>query len=1165
MLPTNVMSFMKKMVATGEAGPAGADGSDSGTLSKLRQTLSTGLMTAQDRVNKFAPNSNRTVPSPPEEPQPEEKPPEPSLPKPTPKEPGKPPCRTGACRVCLKSLKPEDVIRVCGECHFKVCEDCASYTKQEDLADDAWRCSICRRKLQSRAQVQAQDSMETSLELPVVESLQRRHSDVKLGGSSGLTPGGGPGGGAGAGAGGLGAGLAPPRSPELRRHSDVSPASLKELEKVKIHVAGSRRGSEWEPDARQNKRGVSPGGGSRAASPQTTGGGGGQDDGDPGEEWRRRAAHGAAGRRRSRVQKQHSYDDEIKAGGAPGGPGGAGEVGLGLPVQLPRRASAYDVYQTGGALSPQAMAAALQAAARGGPGGAAGPPEPSGRRASFRKPDDPSAAGLDGPDTIQVHPEEERRTRRRGSQLPDINKIRAAAKAGAGGPEGVVPLAGVIVPPVAHPHRAVPGMVAVPPVAVEDAQDAERMRRQTSVTDGEAIKIVIHDVDSEPNFGARGGASKRRVVLRRDPSDKAHRTRGFGMRVVGGKSGPDGRLFAYIVWTVPGGPAEKGGLQQGDKVLEWGGVPLTDRSFEEVCSVMDRTGDVAELLVEHCSDLRMCDFLDDPAGYSSGPRKSGQGEQLGLSLDAETEKAPASPTRRKLPKTPEQMLREKQVSGRIQMQVWLHDDDLVVSVLAADDLACRSDDTGHGTIPEAYAKLRLLPVMGDEKGLKTDIAEPTHNPVWNATLEFSNIKPETLMDRTMEVTLWDACPGPERDTFFLGECSVDLQKAFLDDRPVWYRLEDPKCTRAGGKSPLASPRGSLASDMTQRLMRNSGINQRSFSEERDSESESGLLGSPEFSLLHPDHAWSCMGSGASSRRGSSQSEQLEVETYQLDRDFSRSQPGSRRSSFQSAQNAESKGSLDNDLPPINFNKERRRSSATRGNRDPEELLRQLKAAKGDLGRTMSFSGEAGKRGPRRGQKGRKHSMMEVGSLPRDELARRLSERLAALGPDSDDDEHWEEKPLGPGQVKPRASHTLGGVRGQVEMVLLMTKGQLEVDIKSATFTGYPADNPPDTYVKTYLRDGERRLQKRKTRVVRRSCNPQYQQTLRYSACDVLGRSLIVMLWEKQGSFEHNQGLGGAEVALDRLTLTNPTHGAYPLFPIASLGSGMAGSDGNESP
>lgn len=42
--------------------------------------------------------------------------------------------------------------------------------------------------------------------------------------------------------------------------------------------------------------------------------------------------------------------------------------------------------------------------------------------------------------------------------------------------------------------------------------------------------------------------------------------RGFGMRVVGGKTGSDGRSFACIVWTVPGGPAEKAGLQQGDKV-----------------------------------------------------------------------------------------------------------------------------------------------------------------------------------------------------------------------------------------------------------------------------------------------------------------------------------------------------------------------------------------------------------------------------------------------------------------------------------------------------------------------------------------------------------------------------------------------------------------------
>lgn len=65
-------------------------------------------------------------------------------------------------------------------------------------------------------------------------------------------------------------------------------------------------------------------------------------------------------------------------------------------------------------------------------------------------------------------------------------------------------------------------------------------------------------------------------------------------------------------------------------------------------------------------------------------------------------------------------------------------------------------------------------------------------------------------------------------------------------------------------------------------------------EDRDSELD---VTEGAYGLLHPDHAYL-----AGSRRGSSQSEQLEVEPYQLNRDFSRSLPGSRRSSFQSSQN-----------------------------------------------------------------------------------------------------------------------------------------------------------------------------------------------------------------------------------------------------------------------
>lgn len=49
------------------------------------------------------------------------------------------------------------------------------------------------------------------------------------------------------------------------------------------------------------------------------------------------------------------------------------------------------------------------------------------------------------------------------------------------------------------------------------------------------------------------------------------------------------------------------------KVLEWGGVPLTERSFEEVCAVLERGGDSVELLVEPAPQM------DEPPSQSNQP------------------------------------------------------------------------------------------------------------------------------------------------------------------------------------------------------------------------------------------------------------------------------------------------------------------------------------------------------------------------------------------------------------------------------------------------------------------------------------------------------------------------------------------------------------------
>uniref|UniRef100_A0A336MUV7 CSON005104 protein n=1 Tax=Culicoides sonorensis TaxID=179676 RepID=A0A336MUV7_CULSO len=449
----------------------------------------------------------------------------------------------------------------------------------------------------------------------------------------------------------------------------------------------------------------------------------------------------------------------------------------------------------------------------------------------------------------------------------------------------------------------------------------------------------------------------------------------------------------------------------------------------------------------------------------------------------------------------EQIMREKQVSGRVQVQVWYHGErnELVVSLMAADDLAPRDDMLGYGPYPEAYAKIRILPRVGDGHPIQTEVSPPTQSPIWNATLTFTGIMEDNLMDRFVEIQLWDFLPQMEH--VFLGEANVDISKAFLSDNASWYRLEDPKGLRGAclGKSSNASPRGSLANADVGRLIRRSDFGiQRSISDDVDSIGDA-------TSLLHPDTAWF-----GGSRRGSSQSEQLEVEVYQLNKDFSRSLPGSRRSSFQNAEDGARSGEA---TPPVTYVPSRRRSSIAIRNKDPEEILRSLKR---ELGRTMSME------------------------KPEKKLTSRMK--------------------LGPGQIQPKG-YRLSSMRyGQLKLGFVMNKGMFEVEVIQARNIVPPTADPPDTYVKCYVKDGERLRHKKKTRVVRNSLEPIYSQTLKYSGGDIFGRSIVIMVWQRGTGFDHNQGLGGAEMYFDTIKLKQYTGGWYPLFPMHSLGS-----DSNDSP
>ncbi|XP_022235077.1 regulating synaptic membrane exocytosis protein 1-like, partial [Limulus polyphemus] len=142
---------------------------------------------------------------------------------------------------------------------------------------------------------------------------------------------------------------------------------------------------------------------------------------------------------------------------------------------------------------------------------------------------------------------------------------------------------------------------------------------------------------------------------------------------------------------------------------------------------------------------------------------------------------------------------------------------------------------------------------------------------------------------------------------------------------------------------------------------------------------------------------------------------------------------------------------------------------------------------------------------------------------------------------------------GAGQVFPPKTK-LDGVEtlGEIKLGFLLTKGQLEVEVFCACqLPPSSLGQPPDTYIKTYLKEGEKQLQKRKTRVVRSTSSPQYRQTLKYSMSDIQGRHLLVMVWERQKGFDHNHPMGAVEIELGRLDLSKSMTCWYPLYPLPS--------------
>uniref|UniRef100_A0A8C2GB85 Piccolo presynaptic cytomatrix protein b n=1 Tax=Cyprinus carpio TaxID=7962 RepID=A0A8C2GB85_CYPCA len=343
-----------------------------------------------------------------------------------------------------------------------------------------------------------------------------------------------------------------------------------------------------------------------------------------------------------------------------------------------------------------------------------------------------------------------------------------------------------------------------------------------------------------------------RIKLQRDPKDHTVSGSGLGIRVVGGKEipGTNGEIGAYIAKVSAGGCAEHmGKVVEGMQVLEWNGISLLGKTYEEVQSIVGQQYGEAEICVrldlnmlsntEHPQQLELHTQLRtgiDPKQLAAELQKVSQ-QQAPASMLSALERAghlhsgtgsaassgvpspgqPGSPSVNKKRHSSKVLYVLKPqphpVTGEIQLQINYDRNmgNLIVHVLQARNLAPR-ENNGY---TDPFVKVYLLPGRGQvmvvqnasaENKRRIKYVQKTQNPEWNQTVIYKNIHLEQLKKKTLEVTVWDYDRYSSND--FLGEVLIDLSNtAQLDNTPRWHPLkEQSESIHHGRTHPPQGPR-----------------------------------------------------------------------------------------------------------------------------------------------------------------------------------------------------------------------------------------------------------------------------------------------------------------------------------------------------------------------
>ncbi|KAK3609742.1 hypothetical protein CHS0354_029189 [Potamilus streckersoni] len=662
--------------------------------------------------------------------------------------------------------------------------------------------------------------------------------------------------------------------------------------------------------------------------------------------------------------------------------------------------------------------------------------------------------------------------------------------------------------------------------------------------------IQLHPIERRMSSG--NVTNPRQVILHRDRSDKSHRTAGLGMRVVGGKIGSDGLTGAYVTMVTENGPAYVQGIRSGDQVLQWDGRSLNDVTFEEVNEIKNKSGSIVQILVfRHHNEIAQAkqERINYPVIIRSetvdvkDPQPSD-----GLVLN--------KPKRRLLPKTPIEIKRDvKQINGKIWLQIHYDTKCLAVTLVKGESLLSAEGDERRGTNP--VVMLHLLPSRNVHESKETKPKFDTTDPEWNETFVFPNITEDEVRKKSLEITLWNM---KEIEDEFIGEVLLDLSESIIDGTLVCYNLEDhdenssplpyrkksfsisdtsaftsfddsslattpnlnpsPRSSIEGQRtSPHIMPLISAHEKMRELMGQFKSSPGREFSSNHSSpvlsptsptDQSPPLLKSGSFKSLVKKKMSSAMARMSSSINLGSDKKEHSVSYPNI----------TRCSSYHDV--------FDNKTLDVIIQRSRKSFESAVGNYDLLAPPHPLSISNSSSDFFLEMDQES-----------------EPGKCPNPDHPVPEGSDITSL--------------LGPGQLPPKPSYEIQ-ICGDIKMGFMVSKGKLEVDIvvvKGLSKSGI--STPPDTYVKTYLVEGMKTLQKKKTQMVKASFDPVFKKKIKYSACNIHGRCIKVNVWEKQRTFDKKNCLGEAVVKLDDLNLSHFNLAWYKLFQMGAMDIGSSES------